>query len=149
MCVDTIAWALNLKLPTRRRFRASEQQLADGTVLPADIGKSVPLARITRAKLVLISLANARNHQSGECHPTIRRISEETQLSRSTVRRALEDLRNLGLISWEPRYEHEAEKTAGRVIGQIANSYKFHGDWAEFVSKRKWKGRGKLRLVSS
>ncbi len=49
-------------------------------------------------KAVLLALANAANHHTGECFPAVERICEETELGDSAVRRALAALVEQGLI---------------------------------------------------
>lgn len=50
-------------------------------------------------KAVLLALANAANHHSGRCHPSVARIADETECSEKTVKRALADLDKSGYIS--------------------------------------------------
>lgn len=57
---------------------------------------------ITR-KAVLLSLANAANHHTGRCFPSVERIARETEASERTVRRALDELESAGLITRERR----------------------------------------------
>ena len=54
-------------------------------------------------KAVLMALANAANHHSGKCHPSVARIAEETELSEPTVKRALADLAGAELIARKRR----------------------------------------------
>jgi hypothetical protein len=54
-------------------------------------------------KAVLMALANAANHHSGKCHPSVARIAEETELSEPTVKRALADLAGAQLIARKRR----------------------------------------------
>jgi hypothetical protein len=67
------------------------------------------------AKLVMISLANAYNGKSGRCFPTIEQIALESSCSRSTVKRKLQWLAEMGWIAI-----HEVRDRTGR---QLANSY--------------------------
>ena len=46
----------------------------------------------------------ARADSEGRCWPGIRTISAELGLTRSTVKRALEDLYHAGLVTSEPRW---------------------------------------------
>lgn len=71
-------------------------------------------------KLVLISLANAYNGKSGRCFPSIEQIAVESSCSRSTVKRKLQWLSEMGWIS-----VHQVKDTTGR---QMANSYSIHFD---------------------
>lgn len=50
---------------------------------------------------MLVSLANAANHHTGRCDPSIERLSQETNLNERSVRRALVDLCESGVISRE------------------------------------------------
>lgn len=52
-------------------------------------------------KAVLLALANAANHHTGRCDPSIVRICEETELADRTVRRALVELCEARVISRE------------------------------------------------
>jgi len=54
-------------------------------------------------KAVLLSLANAANHHTGRCFPSVARIARETEASERTVRRALDDLEAAGFITRERR----------------------------------------------
>jgi predicted transcriptional regulator len=56
-----------------------------------------------RAISVYIYLAD-RADKNGECWPAIPTIAEELKLSKSTVRRAIQDLRRAGLVETEQRY---------------------------------------------
>lgn len=50
-------------------------------------------------KAVLMALANAANHHSGTCRPSIEYLAEETEFSEATVKRALKDLVDAGFIT--------------------------------------------------
>lgn len=52
-------------------------------------------------KAVLLALANAANHHSGQCNPSIELIGIETELGSTAVKRALKDLVEQGLITRE------------------------------------------------
>lgn len=52
-------------------------------------------------KAVLLALANAANHHTGRCHPSIERICDETELGRTAVKTALKDLADAGIIDRE------------------------------------------------
>lgn len=56
-----------------------------------------------RAKSVYMYLRD-RTNASGTCWPGIKKIAADLHLSRSTVKRALEDLSKAGLIEKKPRY---------------------------------------------
>ncbi len=72
------------------------------------------------AKLVMISLANAYNGKSGRCFPTIEQIALESSCSRSTVKRKLQWLADMGWIAI-----HEDRDNTGR---QLANNYSIRFD---------------------
>ena len=54
-------------------------------------------------KAVLLALANAANHHTGRCFPSVARLCTETEASEKTVRRALDELEAAGFISRERR----------------------------------------------
>ena len=56
-----------------------------------------------RAKSVYMYLKD-RTGKNGGCWPAIGTIAKDLQLSRSTVKRAMEDLQKAGLVEKEPRY---------------------------------------------
>lgn len=56
-----------------------------------------------RAKSVYMYLRD-RTNASGTCWPGIKKIAADLHLSRSTVKRALDDLYKAGLIEKKPRY---------------------------------------------
>lgn len=56
-----------------------------------------------RARSVYMCLKDHADSE-GRCWPGIKTIAAELNLSRSTVKRALDDLCNAGLISREPRW---------------------------------------------
>ena len=62
-----------------------------------------------RAVSVYIYLYDRANKNS-ECWPAIPTIAKELKLSQSTVRRALKDLRKVGLIATEQRYREKGGK---------------------------------------
>lgn len=49
-------------------------------------------------KAVLLALANRANHDTGDCHPSVDTIAEETELGTATVKRALKDLADDGFV---------------------------------------------------
>lgn len=87
-------------------------------------------------KAVLVALANAANHHSGLCFPSISRLAHETELSERAVRKALADLCDQGLIVRErtrnldgtfgryhyrfPQVERGAHPAAPRASGPAA-----------------------------
>ena len=64
-----------------------------------------------RAVSVYIYLFDRAN-KDGECWPSIPTIASELKLSRSTVRRALRDLRKAGLLETEQRYRTKGAKSS-------------------------------------
>ncbi len=64
-----------------------------------------------RAVSVYIYLADRAN-KDGECWPAIPSIAADLKLSKSTVRRALQDLRKEGLIETEQRYRKNGGKSS-------------------------------------
>ena len=72
-----------------------------------------------RAISVYVYLSDRAN-KNGECWPAIPTIAKELKLSESTVRRALRDLRNAGLLETEQRY-----RTKG---GKSSLLYKLHSE---------------------
>lgn len=67
-------------------------------------------------KLVLIMLADFHNGESGQCNPSISAICEKTGASRSTVKRALENLSQQGYI---------VIKSRAGFRGPLSNQYNF------------------------
>lgn len=53
-----------------------------------------------------------RANENGECWPAIPTITSEIKLSEATVRRAIRDLRNAGLIYTEQRYRMKGGKSS-------------------------------------
>lgn len=64
-----------------------------------------------RAISVYTYLAD-RADKNGECWPAIPTIAKELKLSQSTVRRALHDLREAGLLKTEQRYRTKGGKSS-------------------------------------
>jgi hypothetical protein len=62
-------------------------------------------------KAVLVALANRTNHDTGLCCPSLDRVAEETELSRSTVIRAIADLEAAGLIQKTRRARENGSDT--------------------------------------
>ncbi len=57
----------------------------------------------SRAVTVYFYLLDRAN-KSGQCYPAIPTIAYETKLSRSTVKRALDDLQRAGFLTRESQY---------------------------------------------
>lgn len=53
-----------------------------------------------------------RANENGECWPAIETISREIKLSRSTVKRAIADLKKAGFIDTEQRYRTKGGKSS-------------------------------------
>jgi len=66
-----------------------------------------------RARTVYMYLKD-RAGKDGACWPGIKTIARELKLSRSTVKRALDDLRREGLISKERRWRENGSLTSNR-----------------------------------
>ena len=57
------------------------------------------------SKMILMHLANCTNHQHGMCRPRIKVIAEECETSESSVKRALKELADRGLLTVIPRFK--------------------------------------------
>lgn len=68
-----------------------------------------------RAKTVYMYLRD-RTNASGTCWPGIRTIAADLRLSRSTVKRALDDLCKAGLIKKEPRYRENGSNSSNLYV---------------------------------
>jgi predicted transcriptional regulator len=68
-----------------------------------------------RAISVYIYLADRANKEN-VCWPSIRTISKDLQLSESTTRRALNDLRKVGLVQTEQRYRENGGNSSLRYF---------------------------------
>lgn len=64
-----------------------------------------------RARAVYMYLKN-RAGRDGKCWPAIRTISRDMALSRSTVKRALDELCGAGLLTREPRRRDNGGRTS-------------------------------------
>ena len=64
-----------------------------------------------RARAVYMYLAD-RADQDGKCWPAIKTIAAEMNLSRSTVKRALDDLYKAGLLTRETRWRENGGLTS-------------------------------------
>ena len=53
-----------------------------------------------------------RANEKGECWPAIDTISHEIKLSRSTVKRAIADLKKVGIIETEQRFRTKGGKSS-------------------------------------
>lgn len=68
-----------------------------------------------RAVSVYMYLMDRRD-TNGRCWPAINTIAADLQLSRSTVKRALDDLVKNGLIVKEPRWRENGSKSSNLFI---------------------------------
>lgn len=64
-----------------------------------------------RAVAVYIYLVDRANKE-GQCWPAVPTIAREIKLSEATVRRAIKDLRKVGLIETEQRYRMKGGKSS-------------------------------------
>ena len=67
----------------------------------------------SRAKIVYMYLKD-RSNAEGECWPAIKTIARDTSMSVSTVKRALEDLLQCGLLRKERRFRENRGNTSNR-----------------------------------
>lgn len=74
------------------------------------------------ARLVLLSLANRHNQETGRCDPSVAKICKDTQLSERAVRKALRELEALRLISTVER-----KLRTGRGKRNMTNRYRLKG----------------------
>lgn len=68
-----------------------------------------------RARAVYMYLKD-RAGKGADCWPAVKTIASDLQLSRSTVKRALQDLVGAGLIEKESRYRENGSNTSNRLI---------------------------------
>lgn len=68
-----------------------------------------------RARAVYMYLKD-RAGKGPDCWPAVNTIADDLQLSRSTVKRALHDLVEAGLIEKESRYRENGSRTSNRLI---------------------------------
>ena len=69
----------------------------------------------SRAKIVYMYLKD-RSNTEGECWPAIKTIARDTSMSVSTVKRALEDLLQCGLLRKERRFRENRGNTSNRYF---------------------------------
>ena len=69
----------------------------------------------SRAKTVYMYLKD-RSNADGECWPAIKTIARDTSMSVSTVKRALEDLVQCGLLRKERRFRENRGNTSNRYF---------------------------------
>jgi len=68
-----------------------------------------------RARTVYMYLKD-RAGKAPDCWPAVNTIAADLQLSRSTVKRALHDLVEVGLIEKKSRYRKNGSRTSNRFI---------------------------------
>lgn len=68
-----------------------------------------------RARAVYMYLKD-RTGNGSDCWPAVNTIATDMNLSRSTVKRALNDLLKVGLIEKEPRYRKNGSNTSNRLV---------------------------------
>lgn len=68
-----------------------------------------------RARAVYMYLKD-RTGTGLDCWPAVNTIASDLSLSRSTVKRALHDLVQVGLIEKQPRYRENGSHTSNRLI---------------------------------
>ena len=68
-----------------------------------------------RARAVYMYLKD-RTGSKPDCWPAVNTIAKDMNLSRSTVKRALNDLVGAGLIEKESRYRENGSHTSNRLI---------------------------------
>ncbi len=68
-----------------------------------------------RAKTVYMYLKD-RSNAEGECWPAIKTIARDTSMSVSTVKRAVADLTQHGLLSKEKRYRENGGNSSNRYF---------------------------------
>ena len=64
-----------------------------------------------RAIAVYLYLEDRAN-ENGECWPSLNKMASELKLSRSTIRRALKDLREVKLVTTRQRYRANGGKSS-------------------------------------
>lgn len=69
----------------------------------------------SRGKTVYMYLKD-RSNTEGECWPAIKTIARDTSMSVSTVKRALEDLVQCGLLRKERRFRENRGNTSNRYF---------------------------------
>ena len=67
----------------------------------------------SRSKTVYMYLKD-RSNAEGECWPAIKTIARDTSMSVSTVKRAIEDLLQCGLLRKERRFRENRGNTSNR-----------------------------------
>jgi DNA-binding MarR family transcriptional regulator len=68
-----------------------------------------------RAKCVYLYLRD-RAARDGSCWPSLNTIAGDLSLSRSTVKRAIADLRKAGFVRSEPRYRENGSRSSSLYV---------------------------------
>lgn len=68
-----------------------------------------------RARAVYMYLKD-RTGKGTDCWPAVNTIAKDMNLSRSTVKRALNDLTKAGLVGKEARYRENGSHTSNRLV---------------------------------
>ncbi|HBG22684.1 MAG TPA: helix-turn-helix domain-containing protein [Peptococcaceae bacterium] len=68
-----------------------------------------------RARTVYMYLKD-RAGKGADCWPAVKTIAADLQLSRSTIKRALNDLVKAGFLEKEARYRENGSNTSNRLI---------------------------------
>lgn len=68
-----------------------------------------------RARTVYMYLKDRAGNKL-DCWPAVKTIASDLQLSRSTVKRALNDLVREGFVEKEPRYRENGSNTSNRFV---------------------------------
>ena len=77
--------------------------------------KASPDELPSRARAVYMYLKD-RSGRGKDCWPAVKTIASDLDLSRSTVKRALNDLTKAGLVEKEARYRDNGSHTSNRLI---------------------------------
>ena len=64
-----------------------------------------------RAVAVYLYLED-RSNKKGECWPSVKRMADDLKVSKSTIRRAIKDLKEEGLLTTEQRYRKNGGKSS-------------------------------------
>ena len=88
---------------------------------------------------VLALLAHRASDKNGMCYPSVDSLAEQTRLNRATVMRALDALRNMGLVSWKPGGRTKGGRSISNLytltlpqpLGKLRRSKAAHEYWGE------------------
>ena len=82
----------------------------------SNVAMSIP------AKVVLLSLADHHNQETGRCDPSNDRLQKATQLSERAIRKAIRELEQLRLVTTVER-----KQRTGRGKKNLTNRYRIAG----------------------